>query len=75
MQRSLQVTVATALKLRPAWKIKYASCTSPADALPAIHAAGHEDCIHFAYAMPMDFNKGVEIEAKLALPTDVTMKL
>jgi len=44
-------------------------------AMPAIHAAGHKFCTHAACPVPVGIVKAVEIEAKLALPTDVTIKL
>lgn len=44
-------------------------------AMPAIHAAGHKFCTHAACPVPVGIVKAVEVEAKLALPTDVTIKL
>ena len=44
-------------------------------AMPTIHAAGHKHCTHAACPVPVGIIKAVEIEAKLALPTDVTIKL
>ena len=44
-------------------------------AMPAIHAAGHKHCTHAACPVPVGIIKAVEIEARLALPTDVTIKL
>ncbi|MFZ5819423.1 MAG: DUF6951 family protein [Chloroflexota bacterium] len=44
-------------------------------AMPKIHAAGHKYCSHTACPVPVGILKAVEIEAKLALPTDVTIKL
>ncbi len=44
-------------------------------AMPAIHAAGHKHCTHAACPVPVGIIKAVEVEAKLALPTDVTIKL
>ena len=44
-------------------------------AMPAIHAAGHKFCTHAACPVPVGIVKAVEIEAQLALPTDVTIKL
>ena len=44
-------------------------------AMPTIHAAGHKFCTHAACPVPVGIVKAVEIEAKLALPTDVTIKL
>jgi hypothetical protein len=44
-------------------------------ALPKIHQAGHKHCTHAACPVPVGIIKAVEIEAKLALPTDVTIKL
>ena len=44
-------------------------------AMPTIHGAGHKYCTHAACPVPVGIVKAVEIEAKLALPTDVTIKL
>lgn len=44
-------------------------------AMPKIHEAGHKYCTHTACPVPSGIVKAVEIEAKLALPTDVTIKL
>ena len=44
-------------------------------AMPTIHAAGHKFCTHAACPVPVGIIKAVEVEAKLALPTDVTIKL
>lgn len=44
-------------------------------AMPTIHAAGHKFCTHAACPVPVGIVKAVEVEAKLALPTDVTIKL
>jgi len=44
-------------------------------AMPKIHEAGHKFCIHAACPVPVGIVKAVEIESKLALPTDVTIKL
>ena len=44
-------------------------------AMPTIHEAGHKYCTHAACPVPVGIIKAVEIEAKLALPTDVTIKL
>lgn len=44
-------------------------------AMPAIHAAGHKFCTHAACPVPVGIVKAVEVEAKLALPTDVSIKL
>ncbi|MEW6403630.1 MAG: hypothetical protein AB1649_17685 [Chloroflexota bacterium] len=43
--------------------------------MPKIHEAGHKFCTHAACPVPVGIIKAVEIEAKLALPTDVTIKL
>jgi hypothetical protein len=43
--------------------------------MPTIHAMGHKHCTHAACPVPVGIVKAVEIEAKLALPTDVTIKL
>jgi len=44
-------------------------------AMPKIHEAGHKHCTHAACPVPVGIVKAVEIEAKLALPTDVIIKL
>ncbi len=44
-------------------------------AMPKIHEAGHKYCTHAACPVPVGIVKAVEIEAKLALPTDVSIKL
>ena len=44
-------------------------------AMPKIHEAGHKFCTHAACPVPVGIVKAVEIEAKLALPTDVMIKL
>jgi len=44
-------------------------------AMPKIHEAGHKYCTHAACPVPVGIIKAVEVEAKLALPTDVTIKL
>lgn len=44
-------------------------------AMPKIHEAGHKHCTHAACPVPVGIIKAVEIEARLALPTDVTIKL
>lgn len=44
-------------------------------AMPKIHEAGHKFCTHAACPVPVGIVKAMEIEAKLALPTDVTIKL
>jgi hypothetical protein len=44
-------------------------------AMPTIHAAGHKFCTHAACPVPVGIIKAMEVEAKLALPTDVTIKL
>jgi hypothetical protein len=44
-------------------------------AMPTIHEAGHKYCTHAACPVPVGIIKAVEIEARLALPTDVTIKL
>jgi hypothetical protein len=43
--------------------------------VPLIHAAGMKHCTHAACPVPVSIVKAVEIEAGLALPTDVTIKL
>lgn len=44
-------------------------------AMPKIHEVGQKFCTHAACPVPVGIIKAVEIEAKLALPTDVTIKL
>ena len=44
-------------------------------AMPKIHEAGHKFCTHAACPVPVGILKAVEVEAKLALPTDITIKL
>ena len=44
-------------------------------AMPTIHEAGYKHCTHAACPVPVGIIKAVEIEAQLALPTDVTIKL
>ena len=44
-------------------------------AMPKIHEVGHKYCTHAACPVPVGIVKAMEIEAKLALPTDVTIKL
>jgi hypothetical protein len=44
-------------------------------AMPKIHEVGHKFCTHAACPVPVGIIKAVEIEAKLALPTDVIIKL
>lgn len=44
-------------------------------AMPKIHAAGHKHCYHTACPVPIGIIKAMEIEARLALPSDVTIKL
>ncbi|MCP4139324.1 MAG: hypothetical protein GY755_03370 [Chloroflexi bacterium] len=44
-------------------------------AMPTIHEAGHKYCTHACCPVPVGIIKAVEIEAQLALPTDVTIKL
>ena len=43
--------------------------------MPLIHEAGIKYCTHAACPVPVSIIKAVEIEAGLALPTDVTIKL
>ena len=43
-------------------------------AMPKIHEMGHKHCTHAACPVPVGIVKAVEIEAKLALPTDVSLK-
>ena len=44
-------------------------------AMPIIHEAGVKHCTHAACPVPVSIIKAVEVEAGLALPTDVTIKL
>ncbi len=44
-------------------------------AMPKIHELGHKHCAHAACPVPVGIVKAVEIEAKLALPTDMSIKL
>ena len=44
-------------------------------AMPTIHEAGIKYCTHAACPVPSGIVKAVEIEAKLALPMNVTIKL
>ena len=44
-------------------------------AMPKIHEAGIKYCTHAACPVPSGIVKAVEIEAKLALPMNVTIKL
>lgn len=44
-------------------------------AMPEILLKGAQYCTHAACPVPVGIIKAVEIEAKLALPTDVTIKL
>ena len=43
--------------------------------LPVIHEMGIKHCTHAACPVPVSIVKAVEIEAGLALPEDVTIKL
>lgn len=43
--------------------------------MPLIHEMGVKHCTHAACPVPVGITKAVEIEAGLALPTDVTIKL
>ena len=43
--------------------------------LPLIHQVGINHCTHAACPVPVSIVKAVEVEAGLALPTDVTIKL
>lgn len=43
--------------------------------MPKIHELGHKHCARAACPVPVGIVKAVEIEAKLALPTDVSIKL
>ena len=42
---------------------------------PSIHEKGMLHCTHASCPVPVGIIKAVEVEAKLALPTDVTIKL
>jgi hypothetical protein len=44
-------------------------------AMPKIHELAHKHCAHAACPVPSGITKAVEVEAKLALPKDVTIKL
>jgi hypothetical protein len=44
-------------------------------AMPKIHEMGHKFCTHAACPVPVGIIKAMEIEAKLALPMDVIIKL
>lgn len=44
-------------------------------AMPKIHEMGQKHCTHAACPVPVGIVKAVEIEARLALPTDVSIKL
>ena len=44
-------------------------------AMPIIHEAGVKHCTHAACPVPVSIIKAVEVEAGLALPTDVVIKL
>jgi hypothetical protein len=44
-------------------------------AMPKTHELGHQYCTHAACPVPVGILKAVEIEAGLALPTDVSIKL
>lgn len=44
-------------------------------AMPKIHEMGHKHCTHAACPVPVGIVKAVEIDARLALPTDVSIKL
>jgi hypothetical protein len=43
--------------------------------MPIIHEAGIKHCSHSACPVPVSIVKAVEVEAGLALPTDVIIKL
>lgn len=43
--------------------------------MPLIHEMGVKHCTHAACPVPVGITKAVEIEAGLALPTDVSIKL
>lgn len=44
-------------------------------AMPKIHEAGQKYCYHAACPVPVGIIKAVEVEAKLTLPTDVTIRV
>jgi len=44
-------------------------------AMPATLAAGHQFCSHAACPVPVGIIKAIEVEAGLALPKDVTIKI
>ncbi len=44
-------------------------------AIPQTLAAGHKYCTHAACPVPVGIIKAVEVEARLALPQDVVIKL
>jgi len=44
-------------------------------AMPKIHEAGHKFCYHAACPVPVGIIKAMEVEAGLALPTDVTIQV
>jgi hypothetical protein len=44
-------------------------------AMPKIHEAGHKHCYHAACPVPVGIIKAMEVEAGLALPTDVTIQV
>jgi hypothetical protein len=44
-------------------------------AMPKIHEMGIKHCTHAACPVPVGIIKAVEVEAGLALPTEVTIKL
>jgi hypothetical protein len=44
-------------------------------AMPKTHEIGHKYCTHAACPVPVGIVKAIEIEAGLALPTDVSIKL
>jgi hypothetical protein len=44
-------------------------------AMPTIHAAGHKHCTHAACPVPVGIIKAMEVEARLALPTDVIIRV
>jgi hypothetical protein len=43
--------------------------------MPATHQAAHQYCTHAACPVPAGILKAVEVEAGLALPKDVTIKV
>ena len=43
--------------------------------MPVIHEMGIKHCTHAACPVPVSIIKAVEVEAGLALPTDVTIQL